>query len=159
MTLKSELDQFGVLFKEHLRGSAKASLRWVTAESVDWDNRTMTATDADRLAFNNVLLGVGAVAVKPKQGTDCLISIVEGDEASTILIYAHEADLIQYNDGGNGGLVTIGELTAKLNGLVGELNTQLDLIATGITGAGGAYTPGTISNFSKSDYENTKITH
>jgi hypothetical protein len=84
----------------------------------------MTATDADGLAFNGVLLGIGAVAVKPKQGTDCLISIVEGDEASTILIYAHEADLILYNGGDNGGLVITPKLVEELD-RTNELLTAL----------------------------------
>lgn len=66
---------------------------------------------------------------------------------------------ITFNDGDFGGLIKIEDQTTKLNELVAELQTQLGLISTGITGAGGAYTPGTLSQFNKNDYENTKIEH
>jgi len=92
MTLKSELDNFGQLFKRHINGSMRATLRWVSATEVDWDTQTMTAVDGDGLEFFDVLLGVGTTAVKPVVGTDCLIAIVEGDEATAFLLFADEAE-------------------------------------------------------------------
>ena len=92
MTLKSELDRFGQLFKQHLNGSMKATLRWVEATEIDWEDQTMTAVDGDGLEFFDVLLGVGTAAVKPVIGTDCLIAIVEGDEATAFLLFADEAE-------------------------------------------------------------------
>jgi hypothetical protein len=92
MTLKNELDRFSQLFKGHLNGSMKATLRWVSATEVDWNAQTMTAVDGDGLEFFDVLLGVGTTAVKPVINTDCLIAIVEGDEATAFLLYADEAE-------------------------------------------------------------------
>ena len=66
---------------------------------------------------------------------------------------------IQFNDGSFGGLVEVAQLTLKLNNLITELQQQLVLISAGIATGGGSYTPGTLSTFTKTDYENTKITH
>lgn len=71
----------------------------------------------------------------------------------------YSGNLFQFGDGSAGGMVKIADLTLSLNQLVTELQAQLALIATGITGVGGAYVPGTLSTFSKSDYEDTNVTH
>lgn len=63
------------------------------------------------------------------------------------------------NDGSFGGLIKIIEQTSKLNNLVSQLTTELGKIATGIAAGGGSYTPGTLDQFNKSDYENTMFTH
>lgn len=170
MTLKSELDNFGGLFKQHLSGAMKATLRWVTADSVDWQNKTMTATDADDLPYYDVLLGVGTVSVKPSVKTDCLIAIVEGDDATAFLLYANEADLIEFNGGANSGLIKIVELESKLNELVNKFNNHVHSgVITEVTGGGGALAVGTPGNsdtptstadsFDKADFEDSKITH
>lgn len=131
MTLKSELDKFGQLFKQHLNGSIKASLRWVTATAVNWDEQTMTATDSDDLEYFDVLLGVGTSLVKPVVNTDCLIAIVESDEATAFLLYADEAELIQFNGGSNGGLTITPTLVENLN----KNNAILEAILNVITGS------------------------
>lgn len=168
MTLKSELDVFGQLFKQRLNETMKASLRWVTASQVDWEAQTMTATDSDELEYFDVLLGVGTTAIKPVLNTDCLIVIVEGDEATAFLLYADEAELIQYNGGQNGGLTITPELVTQLgknNQYVETLKTATKAIATALD----ALVPGTSAAFDASmgtvelgDYstiEDTKITH
>lgn len=132
MTLRAELDQFGELFKRHLNGSIKATLRWVTTEDVDWDNKTMTATDSDDLPYYNVLLGVGMMAVKPRINTDCLIAIVEGDEASSFLMMADEAELVEFNKGKNGGLTNTSELKTQLNKLTARIDALYDAINNGV---------------------------
>lgn len=129
MSKKSELDMFWTLFKQHLKGVQKATLRWVTATEVDWDAKTMTANDIDGLPYYDVLLGLGTVAIKPIKNTDCLIAIVEGHEETAFLLYANEAELICYNGGSNGGLVIIDELktqlakmTARIDGIIKAIN-------------------------------------
>ncbi len=99
MTLKNELDRFGQLFKNRLNDSQKATLRWVSPTVVDWDAKTMTAVDGDGLEFYDVLLGVGTTSIKPVVGCDCLIAIVEGDEAISILIYADEMEEVYLRSG------------------------------------------------------------
>lgn len=64
-----------------------------------------------------------------------------------------------WNGGNNGGLINIVQQTAKLNALVSQIQAQLPLIAAGIATGGGSYTPGTLSSFNKSDYEDLYIKH
>lgn len=128
MTLKSELDEFAGLFKQHLRGAVKATLRWVDAESVDWENKTMTGTDEDDLPYYDVLLGVGMMAVKPVKGTECLIAILEGNEATAFLLYANEAELIEFNQGLNGGFANTPELKTQLEKLTARVDGIIDAI-------------------------------
>lgn len=171
MTLKSELDQFGQLFKRHLNDSMKATLRWVECTAVDWDAQTMTATDSDDLEYFDVLLGVGTVVVKPVLNTDCLIAIVEGDEATAFLLYADEAELTQFNGGKNGGLAITPKLAeeleknnAILQALMDVINSDPPIVETG-NGAASALqaalkasiTAKELGDFT--DIEDTKITH
>lgn len=177
MTLKAELDKFGQLFKSHLNGSMKATLRWVSPTEVDWEEQTMTAVDGDGLEFFDVLLGVGTTAVKPVVGTDCLISIVEGDEATAFLLYADEAEeiiinaekmsyqsnLIQYNGGENGGLVKVTPMTEWMKKVSNDMQALKTLLkATTVAGNGAplaiVFNPQTTAP-KQSDFENDKIKH
>jgi hypothetical protein len=169
MSLRNELDQFGELFKQHLNGAIKATLRWVSADEIDWTNKTMTATDSDDLPYYNVLLGVGVVAVRPVLNSDCLIAIVEGDEATAFLLYANEAELVEYNGGQNGGLVNtkelktqLDQLTARVDGIISAINDGK--VATDQSGAAllasikmGLSAIQTKENFD--NIEDVKITH
>lgn len=137
MTLKSELDQFGMLFKHHLNGVVKATLVWVTAGEIDWENKTMTAIDEDNLPFYDVLLGVGSMAVKPKKDTDCLIAKIEGDEATAFLVMADEVELIEFNGGKNGGLAVVPELKTQLE----KLSKRVDGLIEAVNSPNVAATP------------------
>lgn len=128
MSLKSETDKFGELFKRRLSDSSKATLKWVTADEVDWEAQTMTASGEDDLKFFDVLLGLGTVAVKPVIGTDCLIAIVENDDATAFMLYADEAELIAYNGGENGGLTNTPELKTQLDKLTARVDGIIDAI-------------------------------
>lgn len=145
MTLKSELDQFGQLFKRHINGSMRATLRWVEATEVDWpstgsgDEPTMTAVDGDGLEFFNVLLGVGATAVKPLVGTDCLIAIVEGDESTAFLLFADEAEELYLKAGTTRLVVSEGgcvvergneNLLTALTDLISEVQKVVVVVGT-----------------------------
>lgn len=177
MTLKNELDRFGQLFKSHLNGSMKATLRWVSATEVDWEAQTMTAVDGDGLEFFDVLLGVGTTAVKPVVGTDCLIAIIEGDEATAFLLFADEAeeiilnaekmiyssDLIEYNGGENGGLVIVSPVIEWMKKVSNDMQTLKTLLkATTVAGNGAplaiVFNPQTPVP-KQSDFENDKIKH
>jgi len=162
MTLKAELDRFGLLFKGHLNNSMKATLRWVSATKIDWNAQTMTATDGDGLEFFDVLLGVGTTAVKPVNGTDCLIAIIEGDEATAFLLYADQAELIQFNGGELGGLVKISPVIAWMHKVNSDMNTLKTLLQTSPVAGNGAslaivFNPQT-PDPDQSDFENNKIT-
>lgn len=177
MSLKDELDKFGQLFKQRLSDNQKATLRWVSPTAVDWDAQTMTAEDGEGLEFFDVLLGVGTTAVKPVVGCDCLIAIVEGDEATAFMLYADEAeevvinaekmqyssDLIQYNDGENGGLVKVVPMTNWMKKVASDMQTLKTLLLTKAVAGNGAplaisFNPQTPTP-SQSDFENEKVKH
>jgi len=67
--------------------------------------------------------------------------------------------LIKLNDGSYGGLIKIGQLTSTINNLVAQVQAELLKIVTAITSLGGTYTAGALSQFSRSDYENTNVKH
>jgi hypothetical protein len=169
MSLKDELDQFHGLFKQHLNGTKQAALRWVTATEIDWNEKTMTAEDSDGLPYYDVLLGVSNVKVKPKPGTDCLIAILEGNEATAFLLYADEADLVEYNDGNNGGLANVPELKGQLEKMTTRIDGIIEALKNGVVvaGDGGSSYKITVvasleSITKKEDFskiEDTKITH
>lgn len=177
MTLKSELDRFGQLFKGHLSSSMKATMRWVSPTEVSWEAKTMTAVDGDGLEFFDVLLGVGTTAVKPVVGCDCLIAIIEGDEATAFMLYADEAEevvihtnkmqlggeLIQYNEGDNGGLVKVAPMTEWMKKVSTDLQALSNLLKVSTVVGNGAplaiaFNPQTPAPV-QSDFENDKIKH
>lgn len=171
MSLKSELDIFGELFKQCLSGEVKATLRWVSCEAVNWEDKTMTASDADGLEYFDVLLGVSTATVKPVKGTDCLVAIVENDDATAFLLFADEAELIEWNGGENGGLTItpklvdeLGKLTARVDGIIDAINSPT-VMATpqdGGTAMLGLLRTELSKIVDKEDFtniENEKITH
>jgi len=102
--------------------------------------------------------------VVPKINTLALVSYankeepycIKVEEAQNIYIKATQT---QFNEGVKGGLINIVDQTTKLNSLVTEMQAELVKIQTGIVGVGGAYVPGTLSQFNKNDFEDTKIKH
>jgi len=108
----------------------------------------------------------GSLQIIPKMGS--MVTVVDfGGFRDMEIIKVQEIDKIIFNDGNNGGIVNIIDLTSKLNNLVTEikaLKTSLDThIHAGVTvGAGVTGTSvisGSFSNFNKSDFEDTNITH
>lgn len=87
------------------------------------------------------------------------VGILMSDFTRPSIIQYSEVDRIILRGGDLGGLVKIVEITQKLNNLVSELRAELIKIQTGIIAGGGTYAPGTITRFSKADYENQNITH
>lgn len=103
--------------------------------------------------------GTNIVSIYPKVGSRVLVVLVENNKTDAYVLTATDIEEIIINGGTNGGIIKIENQTQKLNKLVTELTTELTKVATGITGAGGAYTPGALSQFDKADYENEKIKH
>ena len=126
MSVESESNEFLTLFKQHLNGVKIAQIRIVVCQSVDWDNRTMTAVDEDDLPYYNVALGLNAVMIRPAIGSACIITILDNEDSVAWLIHADEAEEIVFREGNNGGLINISELTEKLNGLVANVQQLQD---------------------------------
>lgn len=93
----------------------------------------------------------------PKDNTKVLVTLI--NNTTGFISMVSEVDEIHLNGVTFGGIVKIVEQTAKLNQLVAELQAQLVLISAGLAGVGVSYTPATLSQFNKTDYEDTKIKH
>ena len=170
----SELDKFADIFGRRLEGTKQAQLRFVVCKSVNWNDKTMTATGvSDDVPYEGVQLGFGFVDIKPKEDAVCLIGILEGKEALTFLINAEDVELvevksdnIEINGGKFGGLVKSEVVADKISALEKKVN-QLITILSGITvpSEGLTFAPifaGVLqlSPLSqKDDFENKKITH
>jgi len=98
-----------------------------------------------------------SIIIVPEINSIVIVAYTNKEDAYCISV--EKASEILINSGLNGGLINIIPQTTKLNLLVSEMQAELVKIATGITGAGGAYTPGTLSQFNKNDYEDTNVKH
>lgn len=142
MSLKSELDTFYSLFKQHLNGAQKATLVWVTCTAISWEEGTMTATDDEGLEYFDVMLGVGSMLVKPALNTDCLIGVVHGHSEMAFLISADEVEQIIFNGGSNGGLANVATINQNLE----SLKNFVEAIHTALPAAFSAIGAGTAAN-------------
>ena len=88
---------------------------------------------------------------------DSIVVVSFLSDSSAYVSLVSKVSEVHLNGKNFDGLVKINEQTAKLNQLVNELQAQLILIASGITAGGGSYSPGTLSQFNKTDYENITI--
>ncbi len=73
--------------------------------------------------------------------------------------YVFDSNGFIWNDGLNGGLIKITNLTSDLNQLVTNINANYALISAAIGLLGGTYSPTIATPFVKSSYENSKIKH
>lgn len=155
--------------QEAIERTAKAIIPVMVTEgtvvSVDKQKNTCKVEREDLPELFNVRLnaietpGNEVFTIYPKQGSNVLVILIENDRTDGFIISATDIEESIFNGGSNGGLIKITEQTTKLNTLVNELTAELTKIATAITSAGGAYTPGTLSQFSKADFENEKVKH
>lgn len=83
------LEEFTRLMKEQGKSAVKPQLVWAKVKEVDWESKTMTATDlVDGLDYFDVLLGIGAVYQKPKLGAKCMLGVLGNKASATFLIEA-----------------------------------------------------------------------
>lgn len=133
-----------------------------TVGDIDLAENTCTCTPIDGISpdFMGVILSVNkskGFLIIPTDGS--LVSVTQISEATSFISMVSDVDQVYLAGDENGGLINIVDLTTKLNALVTQLQAQLALIATGIIAGGGTYTPGTLTSFNKTNYENTKIKH
>lgn len=109
----------------------------------------------------------------PKEGSFVVVDFHSYTTAQCIAVQQSDEVLINsvqtiFNNGENGGIVKIQELTDKLNALVDEFNSFVQIFNShthaGVQTGGGITAPSTqqaqdATDFNKSDYENETITH
>ena len=90
------------------------------------------------------------------------------DKTTAFISLYSQIDRVEFQDGSNGGLIIIQELTNKINELVASVNEINSAIKTHTHTSGGSgspttapigYTVGDAVEFTKEDYENTNFTH
>lgn len=93
----SNLKRLKTALDERQKSFVKVQVRWATVTAVDWEAKTMTATGLlDDLPYHDVLLGTGSFYRKPVVGTDCLIGMIENQDAASFLIDAESIEEAAY---------------------------------------------------------------
>lgn len=134
------LDDLAQTIDTLTRRNSPAQIRLVTCERVNWEEKTMDATGvSDDDPYVGIMLGLGAINIKPETGSVCIIGILEGKESYAFLINAEEIELIEYNsksivfnEGRNNGLLNVKQVTEKFNALERDLNTIKRVFTTWI---------------------------
>lgn len=120
-----------------------------------------------RAAQDNAQTGI---QVKPSVGSYILIAdISEGGKTDFAVVMFSQIDSITINQGNNGGLVNISQLTQKLNNIENDINTLKDIFAgwTPFAQDGGAalktaaatWAGQRLTTTNDNDYEDDKIKH
>lgn len=146
--MSKHLVEFRKLLTEKMKTKVPIQTEWVKVESVDWDEKTMTAIGENNgLEYFDVLLGLGAVNTKPKIGSLALVGAIHNGEAC-FMISCEEMEGFELTDQSgfkvalNDGLLLInGE---EFGGIVNakELKAQVDkntLILENIKNAFGSW--------------------
>ncbi|WP_417366902.1 hypothetical protein [Flavobacterium beibuense] len=101
-----ELQRFTELLAQRIKEALPIQTIWATVKSVDWNEKTMTATGVtNELDYENVLLGTGWEYKKPKVGSKCLLGIMENNGAITFLINAETVEEVK---------ITVNEATIEV---------------------------------------------
>lgn len=130
--MSKAITEFQRLLKVQQKSVVNPQLIWATVESVDWDNKSMTAKSiVDGLEYFNVLLGLGSHFRKPKAGTKCLLGVLGNKAAATFLIEAEafeesviKSSTTEFIIKENGFIIKQGNesLRTILNDMINELN-------------------------------------
>lgn len=92
------LDKLKQTITELMKNNIPVQTVWVEVSEVDWEERTMTAIGIDdEVEYFDVLLGLGSLDMKPKEGSNCLIGIIENSNTVSFLIVADEIEEFEIN--------------------------------------------------------------
>ncbi|MCZ2393420.1 MAG: hypothetical protein LC105_06170 [Chitinophagales bacterium] len=110
--MADNVTEFIEMMSQSGKSHIKVQTAWATVKSVDWNKKTMTATGVrDGLDYYNVSLGVGAIFIKPKSDTLCLIGMIENKDAAWMLLDAKEAIAVE---------VKVGDVKVAIDGIAGK---------------------------------------
>lgn len=120
------LDKLNRAINEKIKSFTKVQTVWVEAKEIDWEEKTMTAIGvSDELPYYDVLLGLENIQIKPKQGTACLIGLIENDETKPFLIWADEVESYELKVGETEFKMQDGFLLKKQNETLYKLMADL----------------------------------
>lgn len=89
----SEINEFNNLLAKKLKNGQPVQTVFAVVEDVDWGKKTMTAKGVlDELEYYDVLLGLGEIYTKPKQGSRCLLGMINNQGNNSFLIWSEEAE-------------------------------------------------------------------
>lgn len=93
------LQEFTEILHHKTKESIEIQTQWVTVKKIDWTAKHMTVKGLiDDLDFQHVLLGLGAVFVKPSVGSKCLVGLINNNPARAFLLEAEEIDALEIKD-------------------------------------------------------------
>ncbi|MEO7977779.1 hypothetical protein [Flavobacterium sp.] len=178
------LTEFKNLMQEKMQQKVPIQTEWVKVSSVDWEDKTMVAIGEDNgLEYFDVLLGLGAINIRPKLESLALVGSIHNGEAC-FMISCEEIEeielidksgfkvslkdgLLQFNGNQYGGIVNAKELKTQVDKNT-EILKQIQLVFNNwvtTPNDGGAALKGLVTAFTGldradlSDIQNTKITH
>lgn len=92
------LDKLKQTITELMKNNIPVQTVWVEVSEVDWEERTMTAIGIDdEVEYFDILLGLGSLDLKPKEGSNCLIGIIENSSTASFLMVADEIEELDIN--------------------------------------------------------------
>jgi len=95
----SNIDAFNALLKERTSEAIPMTLRRVVVTSVDWEAKTMDATDfIDGLEHLDIRLGLGFMNVRPAIESLALIAMIGKEQVDTLLIDCEAVEQIEFQD-------------------------------------------------------------
>lgn len=126
-----KLAEFKQLMQRGAKSQVPIQTEWVKVKSVDWEEKTMVGIgEANDLDYDDILLGLGSLAKRPKIGSLATIGIIN-NSAACFLIDAEEIEEFEwkcdgsvYNISTEGFLVKRADENLKdvLNDLIDEVN-------------------------------------
>lgn len=165
----TNIEKLAGSLSDQAKAQVKVQTCWVTAKTVNWTEKTMTAVgQTDGLEFYEVSLGLGAFCRRPKVGSICLIGLVENQDAAAFLLDAEEVEEFSFHGGELGGLVKAIELKAQLDKSNAVLQSIMQVLLSWVpvpsdggaalkTAMQSALSGKTVGHFA--DLENEKVKH
>ena len=121
------LDKLRKTLEEKTKLSIPTQIFWCIAKEIDWEEKTMTADSLseNEAGFFNIQLGIGSEFKKPKEGSYCLIGIIENKDTMPFLIWAEELEEIHLIVGKSELKIEEGFLLKKQNETLKKLMVDL----------------------------------
>lgn len=163
-TFGTNKDSLGGILKDIMQSflmSEEFYSKLAIVKSVDLENATVSVQIVDGDLLEDVRLqqvqNDAGLLIVP--AIDSPVLIAWTDKTTAYISLTSQIENIVFQGGNFGGLIKISELTEKLNSLVNNIKVNYQAIKTGITAAGGAYTPVNPDDFDKEDFENENFKH